>query len=131
MIAREVSGEMQGDVTYTHTMAQRKSVMFSFSNTVIVLPGGLGTFDELLETITLLQLNAYRPKIGFLNINNFFEAFFVFLRHLISEGYVEEHIFDFFVVENSGNAEALLDKLDAFTVPASPAQLTWTLAKPF
>lgn len=131
MISREVSGEMQGDVTLTHTMSQRKSIMFSHSNTVIILPGGLGTFDELLETITLLQLNAYRPKIGFLNVGNFFEAFFVFLRHLISEGYVEDHIFDFFVVENSGDGEALLAKLDAFEVPVSPAQLQWTLAKPF
>eukprot|EP00758_Cryptobia_borreli_P007399 Tbor_TRINITY_DN5290_c0_g2::TRINITY_DN5290_c0_g2_i2::g.16582::m.16582/K06966/K06966; uncharacterized protein len=124
---REVSGDMIGEVYLTNTMAQRKSVMFGLSSTVVVLPGGLGTFDETLEVLTLIQLNAYRPKLGFLNSGGFFDGFFVFLRQLISDGYVEESIFNYFVVENSDDGEALMKKLDEFVVPKSIAcNLIWS-----
>ena len=121
----DMSGEMLGEVTYTHTMSHRKSIMFNSSNTIVCLPGGLGTFDELLEALTLMQLNAYVPKIGLLNVGGFFEPFLALLRHLIAEGYVEENIFDFFLVENSGDGEALLARLEAFN-PGQVTNIQWS-----
>ncbi|KAG5481540.1 hypothetical protein LSCM1_05559 [Leishmania martiniquensis] len=123
---REISGSMIGDRLYmTATMSERKSIMFAHANTVVALPGGVGTFDELLEVITLFQLNAYRPKIGIVNVCGFFEPFIALLRHLIAEGFLEECVFDFVVIKPS--AVEVMEALRSFVPPPSPAfTLTWT-----
>ncbi|KAG5508212.1 hypothetical protein JKF63_05468 [Porcisia hertigi] len=123
---REVSGAMIGDRIYTTaTMSERKSIMFAHANTVVALPGGVGTFDELLEVITLFQLNAYRPKIGIVNVEGFFEPFIALLKHLIGEGFLEEKVFDFLVIKPT--AVEVMEALKSFAPPPSPAfTLTWT-----
>jgi cytokinin riboside 5'-monophosphate phosphoribohydrolase len=122
---REVSGNMIGDLIYsTSTMSERKSIMFAHANTVVALPGGVGTFDELLEVITLFQLNAYRPKIGIVNVKGFFDPFVALLHHLVAEGFLEEKVFDFIVIKPT--AVELMDALRSFVPPPSPAaSLVW------
>lgn len=124
MKPREVSGDMLGTVYFTHTMGDRKSLMFDLSSTVIALPGGFGTFDELLETLTLYQLNAYKPKIGILNVCGFFTPFLALVEHLIENGFLEAKARHFFVVAET--AEELFEKLDKFERPESPSLLQWT-----
>lgn len=105
-------------------MSERKSVMFASADTVIALPGGIGTFDELLEVFTLFQLNAFRPKIGIVNVNGFFDPFLDLLRHLIKEGFLEPHILNCFVIEDT--ALKVAQALENFTPPPSPAAtLVW------
>ena len=125
LMPREVSGELIGQLHSTSTMNARKTKMFALSDTVVVLPGGIGTFDEVLDVLTLIQLNAYRPKLGFLNAGNFFGPFFDFVRHLISQGYLEEKIFNYFLVEDSIDGAKLLERLASFEVPPSIAQIKW------
>ncbi|GET87636.1 ysine decarboxylase-like protein [Leishmania tarentolae] len=122
---REVSGSMIGDRIYTTaTMSERKSIMFAHANTVVALPGGVGTFDELLEVITLFQLNAYRPKIGIVNVEGFFDPFVALLKHLIAEGFLEEKIFNFLVIKPT--AIEVMEALKSFVPPPSPFfTLTW------
>ncbi|KPI86598.1 lysine decarboxylase-like protein [Leptomonas seymouri] len=122
LASREVSGDTVGDLIYTTaTMSERKSIMFAHANTVVALPGGIGTFDELLEVLTLFQLNAYRPKIGIVNVQGFFDPFVAMLRHLIAEGFLEEKILDFVVIKPT--AVELMEALRDFVPPASPASL--------
>ncbi|MCY4273867.1 MAG: TIGR00730 family Rossman fold protein, partial [Gammaproteobacteria bacterium] len=49
-------------------MHQRKEVMSSLSDAFIALPGGFGTFEELLEAITWSQLKIHNKPIGILNV---------------------------------------------------------------
>ncbi|EPY23841.1 lysine decarboxylase-like protein [Strigomonas culicis] len=122
---REASGDMIGDLVYTtETMSERKSIMFAHADTVVALPGGVGTFDELLEVITLHQLNAYRPKIGVVNANHFFDPFLQLLRHLIAEGFVEEAVLDMVVVRPT--ALELMEALRDMPLPQSSTKsLVW------
>lgn len=122
---REASGDMIGDVIYfTSTMSERKSIMFAHADTVVALPGGVGTFDELLEVITLFQLNAYRPKIALVNVEGFFDPLITMLQHFIDEGFVEKAVFDFLVIKPT--AVEVVAALKAFVPPASPAaSLQW------
>ena len=121
---KEVVGELLGEVFFTQTMGQRKSVMFQLApKYVVVLPGGLGTFDELLEVLTLLQLNAYKPRVGLLNVNQFFVPFLALVKHLIAEGFVESEALRYFVVEDT--VERLLDSLSTFEVPPTSTNLSW------
>ncbi|ORC87772.1 lysine decarboxylase-like protein [Trypanosoma theileri] len=113
---REVSGAKIGDILYmTETMSERKSIMFAHADTVVALPGGAGTFDELLEVLTLLQLNAYRPKVGLVNVDGFFDPFIALMKHMVTEGFMEELVLQAFVVRPT--AVELMQALESFTPP--------------
>lgn len=120
---KELSGPCIGNVIFTETMGARKSTMFALSSTVIALPGGIGTFDELLEVLTLFQLNHYRPKIGLLNSCNFFGPFLSLLNYLIKQGFLNADALGYLVI--APTASELMDKLDNFTPPISAASLVW------
>jgi uncharacterized protein (TIGR00730 family) len=114
---KEVSGEMIGEVILTNTMAERKTVLFAHAKQVIALPGGLGTFDELLEALTLQQLGAIRVKIGILNVNKYFDPFLAMVENAIAEGFVEAAARGYFVVAET-SAE-LLDAMEKQEYPVS------------
>lgn len=123
---KEVAGDMIGTVFFTDTMSTRKSIMFAHSSTVIALPGGIGTFDELLEVLTLFQLNAYRPAIGLLNVRGFFDPFQGMLKQMVEEGFLNADAMGYFVV--SSDPVDLMDRLAKFQPPGSVKELKWTAA---
>ncbi|CCW70789.1 unnamed protein product [Phytomonas sp. Hart1] len=125
LCGHETSGDMIGDlVYYTDTMSERKSIMFACADVVVALPGGTGTFDELLEVITLYQLDAYRPKIGLLNVNGYFEPFLSLLKHMVTEGFTSDTVFSSIIVAST--ADALIDALNKYELPPLPEnRLEW------
>ena len=62
----------------TVSMHERKQMMADLSDGAIALPGGCGTFEELLEVITWKQLGLYLNPIIILNINGYYN-------HLIAQ----------------------------------------------
>lgn len=55
-------------------MHERKQMMADKSDAVIALPGGCGTFEELLEIITWKQLGLYLNPIVILNLNGYYDS---------------------------------------------------------
>ncbi len=60
----------------TRDMQERKAKMREMADAFIALPGGFGTMEEVLEVLTLRQLNYHRKPIVFINTNNFFKYLF-------------------------------------------------------
>jgi uncharacterized protein (TIGR00730 family) len=54
------------------SMHERKKTMADLSDAAIALPGGYGTFEELLEIITWRQLGLYLKPVIILNTNGFY-----------------------------------------------------------
>lgn len=71
------------EVIWTDTMADRKTLLRKGTCAVVALPGGIGTLDEVIETLALLHLKQYHGRIFLLNHDGFYEP----LRHLM-EHYV-------------------------------------------
>lgn len=72
------------------TMLERKARMAEFSDGFLVLPGGLGTLDELFEMATWSQLRLHgRAKpCGILSVAGYFDHLGAWLRGAVSEGFV-------------------------------------------
>lgn len=68
-------------------LATRKLRMLSLSVGVIVLPGGTGTLDELLEVLTMKRLTLVSHPVVVVNVAGFFRPFTTLLDHLISSGF--------------------------------------------
>jgi cytokinin riboside 5'-monophosphate phosphoribohydrolase len=64
------------EVEITADMMERKERMRQMSDAFIALPGGFGTLEEILEVITLKQLDYHRKAIVFINTDSFFDHLF-------------------------------------------------------
>lgn len=63
-------------VEITENMMDRKARMREVSDAFIALPGGFGTLEEILEVITLKQLDYHRKPIVFINSGNYYNHLF-------------------------------------------------------
>jgi uncharacterized protein (TIGR00730 family) len=67
------------------TMHERKMMMFEESDAFVVLPGGVGTLEEVIELMSWRRLDLHKKPIIFLNINNFWKPFFDLIEHTLAE----------------------------------------------
>ena len=56
------------ELIFTETMQERKKTMEDHADAFIVVPGGIGTFEEMFEVLTLKQLGRHSKPIVFYNI---------------------------------------------------------------
>ena len=77
------------DVIITADMHQRKQTMSDMADAVIALPGGVGTLEELLETLTWRQLGLVKVPIIILNTMGYYGALLAMLQHAIDEGFMK------------------------------------------
>ena len=69
-------------------MFSRKTLMVEKSTAFIALPGGMGTFDELFEVMTLNQLGYMHKPIGLLNTNRYFDPFVALMENMEKEKFL-------------------------------------------
>ncbi len=72
----------------TDTMRERKQIMEDKSDAFIVTPGGIGTFEEFFEILTLKQLGRHTKAIAILNINGYYDGMAEMLEHAIREKFI-------------------------------------------
>lgn len=64
------------DVTvWTETMSERKEKLRENVDFVVALPGGIGTLDEIIETLTLAKLKRFSGKVICYNFEGFYDKF--------------------------------------------------------
>ncbi len=98
------------DVVVTADMHQRKQMMSNMADAVIALPGGVGTLEELLETLTWRQLGLVKVPIIILNTLGYYDLLLAMLRHAIDEGFMKpSHGQLWQVAATPADAVALLD----------------------
>ena len=78
------------EVIWTDTMAERKTLLRKDTVAVVALPGGVGTLDEVIETLALLHLKQYHGKIFVLNHDGFYEPLRQLLEHYVRTGMMTE-----------------------------------------
>lgn len=76
------------EMRVTEDMHTRKKTMFSGADSVIALPGGIGTLEELTEAITLKQLGLFNGPIVILNTLGFYDLLLKLLDKMISENFL-------------------------------------------
>jgi uncharacterized protein (TIGR00730 family) len=88
---RELEGVLDGiENRYTDNMHQRKQALLDEADGLIVLPGGIGTLEEAVETLSWAKLNLHRKPMAFLSENNYWKPFFVLVDHMIEGGFLPD-----------------------------------------
>ena len=91
---------------FTETMAERKSAMAEASEAFIALPGGIGTFEEFFETLTLKQLGRHRKPMALLNTLDYYAPLMAMLDKAVEGGFLSRRCLALFALCGSP-AEAL------------------------
>ena len=85
---REVAHYGLTELHVVETMHERKMKLAEWAEAFIVLPGGFGTLDELIEVITWRHLGHHRKPILLLNIDGFWDPLIAFFETLASRNLV-------------------------------------------
>lgn len=86
---------------YTQTMRERKQLMEDKSDAFVMMPGGIGTFEEFFEILTLKQLRQHDKPIVIANINKYFDLLLAMLRKAEDEKFLSEKHLQLFSVCSS------------------------------
>lgn len=86
---RELAHTKLSDLRITPDLASRKLEMLALSDAFIVLPGGIGTLDELFEIWTLIQLGARRRPMVLINQLGYYDNLLAFLQRSVAEGFFQ------------------------------------------
>lgn len=98
------------ELIFTQTMRERKQIMEDRADGFIVVPGGIGTFEEFFEILTLKQLCRHQKPIVIYNVNGYYDEMMVFLRTAIKQNFIRENCLDLFYVTD--DAEDLFRYLE-------------------
>ncbi len=82
----------------TETMHERKKVMFANADAFIVLPGGPGTLDETIETLTWRQLGLHERPLVFVDTNGYWTRLLDLFAHFTEQGFMHMRFNDFYAV---------------------------------
>lgn len=83
-----VAYEVADDLVETQTMQERKALMFNLAHAFIVLPGGYGTLEELMEVLTLKQLGYHEKALVLVNTASYFDPLLALFEHFYNHRFV-------------------------------------------
>ena len=109
---REVEHHGLTELHVVASMHQRKKKMFSLSDAMIALPGGLGTMEELFEVWTWNQLGFHNKPVGLLNVAGYYDHLLAFLDHMVAQRFVQPAHRQ--LLQVGSDVPELLDRLMAY-----------------
>lgn len=89
------------EMIMTDTMRQRKQIMEDSSDAFIVSPGGIGTFEEFFEMLTLKSLDRHTKPIAILNTNGYYDDLLSFLQNGVKEYFLRPSNLNLYFVSES------------------------------
>lgn len=71
-----------------NSMHERKMMMFEEADAFAILPGGIGTLEEVVELLSWRRLGLHAKPIVFLNLRSFWDPMFELLEHIVAQNLV-------------------------------------------
>jgi uncharacterized protein (TIGR00730 family) len=112
---REVGHHGVTDLRVVENMHERKMLMADLADAFLVLPGGIGTLEEVVEMLSWSQLGLHRKPIGLLDVDGFWAPLVALLDHMTTEQFVTvDHRS---LLLSDSDPVALLDAMAGWTAP--------------
>lgn len=110
-------------ITYTETMSERKRVMDDAADAFIIAPGGIGTFEEFFEVLTLKQLGRHNKPIVIFNIENYYDDLEKFMQTVTERKFITFKCYEMYSYFSSA------DEIIKFLESYKPEQSDWRKLK--
>jgi uncharacterized protein (TIGR00730 family) len=120
LAAKEVAHLGLPDLRIVDSMHARKAMMADLADAFIALPGGFGTFEEIIEVVTWTQLGLHVKRTGLINVLGFYDPLLAQFDHAVAEGFLKATSRS--LVAAHADPEALLALV---LEPPSPVEPKW------
>ncbi|MBR2133679.1 MAG: TIGR00730 family Rossman fold protein [Eubacterium sp.] len=96
----EVKYDKCTELIFTENMRERKAKMEELADAFLIAPGGIGTFEEFFEVLTLKQLGRHSKPIAVYNVNGYYDEMYTMLDMTIKQGFLNEECRDIFFMSD-------------------------------
>lgn len=107
-------------ITFTQNMSERKKTMEDEADAFIITPGGVGTFEEFFEVLTLKQLGRHDKPIAILNIEGYYDGLEEFMKTVTDRKFITFKCWEMYTYFNT--VEETLNYLESYKPQATPWQ---------
>jgi hypothetical protein len=124
--SRGLAYQPADELIITNDMRQRKATMEARSDAFLALPGGFGTLEEMLEIITLKQLQQHVKPVVFLNRAGYYDPLAAVFEHMYKHRFAKpdyRHMYAF-----ADSVAVALDYLENYQPAPLPGK--WMAATP-
>ncbi len=109
------------ELIFTDTMRERKQLMEEKSDAFVMTPGGLGTFDEFFEILTLKQLGRHSKPVAVFNINGYFDSLVAQLNNAVYKQFMTPEALELCLFTD--NVDKLINYLEDVAAAHSRARI--------
>jgi uncharacterized protein (TIGR00730 family) len=120
MKVRELAFDQADELITVVTMRERKLLMETRADAFLTLPGGWGTLEEIMEILTLRQLDVLRKPCVFLNQDGFYDDLLRFFQKMVTERFNKPSNLELFSV-----AETVEDMFAQLAKGSVAAETKW------
>jgi len=117
LVQKEVAHPRLTEQHVVESMHDRKALMSQLADAFLALPGGLGTLDELFETLTWAQLGFHHKPVALLNTGGYFDQLLAFLDRAVQDGFL--HPAHREMIFSGSDPAALLDAMRSHVPPSA------------
>ncbi|CAN5228397.1 TIGR00730 family Rossman fold protein [soil metagenome] len=127
LMDKEVGHQALTKLHVVKDMHERKAMMAELSDGFIAMPGGIGTLEELFETLTWSQLGFHDKPIGLLNVQGYYDGLIGFMQHVVNQGFLKLEHAQLLIVDSE--PKLLVQKIKSFRPTAIDKFLSTQAAK--
>ena len=109
----EVAHKGLTELFIVETMHERKKKMAELSDSIISLPGGVGTWEEFFEALAWNQLGIHSKPVILINTDNYYSDLFEFVKKSVEEGFLpNSSLEDFYLAEDEKEAVEIVRQFE-------------------
>ena len=111
MKVRELAYNEADELVTVITMRERKLLMETRADAFVALPGGWGTLEEILEILTLRQLDVVKKPCVLFNQDGFYDPLLQLFNRMLAENFFKPSNLELFQVADT--AAAVFERIEA------------------
>ena len=96
----EATSDLCSQVIETDTMRQRKQTMEENADAFLMVPGGIGTYEEFFEILTSKQLCRHNKPIAIYNLLGYYEPLNKLMEEGIRQNFIRQSVTDLYIISN-------------------------------
>jgi len=109
-VARGLASECSTEIIVTEDMFERKKLLIEKGDAFLILPGGFGTLDELLEVVTLNQIGRIDKPVVIFDPLDFYSNLIKQFEEMEKNGFTVKDDHSYFVAKSVEDLKRIFDK---------------------
>lgn len=122
LVDRELAHARLTELVVVDTMHERKAIMSARADAYVALPGGFGTYEELLEVVTWKQLAIHDRPIVAMDLDGYYAPLRAQIERAVTDGFMRPALRD--LLAFARDVAHVMEILEAAPVPTVPRG-TW------